>query len=113
MSLQEQEQVVWLSVSTPSITLALALVLAQVLALHQALDQAQALDQTRATAAVATLAPMSGTPSQDHRSSRKSSSHLAVLQHCSILCDVFDLAKSPCVHVCVCYFLCISKMMRI
>lgn len=75
MSVQEQEQVVWLSVSTPSITLALAL----------ALDQAQALvlDQTRATAAVATLAPMSGTPSQDHRSSRKSSSHVIVLQHCT------------------------------
>ncbi len=84
MSLQEQEQVVWLSVSTPSITLALALVLAQVLALHQALDQAQALDQTRATAAVATLAPMSETPSQDHRSSRKSSSHVILLQHHTI-----------------------------
>ena len=68
---------VWLSVSTPSITLVLVLVLAQ------ALDQAQGLDQTRATLAVATLAPMSGTPSLDHRSSRKSScsSHLAMLQH--------------------------------
>ena len=72
VSLQEQEQVVWLSASTPS-TLALALAQAQVLALHQALDQAQALDQIRDTAAVATLGPMSGTPSQDHRSSRKSS----------------------------------------
>ena len=70
VSLQEQEQVVWLSVSTPSITLALA--------------QAQALDQTRATAAVATLAPMSETPSQDHRSSRKSSSHVILLQHHTI-----------------------------
>ncbi len=110
MSVQEQEQVVWLSVSTPSITLAPALALAQVLALHPALDQGQGLDQTRATAAVATLAPMSGTPSQDHRSSRKSSSHLAMLQHYTILshCICFGgLYPLGCMH-----FFCITTMLK-
>ena len=104
MSPQELEQAVWLSVSTPSITLALALVLAQVLALHlaQAQAQAQALDQTRGMAAVATLAPMSGTPSQDHRSSRKFSSHLAMLQHCTMLSHCICFGRTLWV-TCTCF----------
>lgn len=54
--LQVLELVVWLSVSTLSITLALAQAVVLAQALAQA--QAQALDQIRAMEAVATLAPM-------------------------------------------------------